>query len=84
MTFLTKNYLAIYDTHFLIILVLCLINLPIVIWMLFTYFKEIPREIIETVKWTASDLGRDKRHLIAFGVGWFGLNSFALFHFLLE
>ena len=49
MTFLTKNFLNIYDTHFLIILVLCLINLPIVIWMLFTYFKEIPKEIIDAV-----------------------------------
>ena len=28
MTFLTKNFLGIYDTHFLVILVLCLINLP--------------------------------------------------------
>ena len=50
MTFLTKNMLAIYDTHFLVILVLCLINLPIVIWMLFTYFKEIPKEVIEAGK----------------------------------
>ena len=44
---LSQYFLNIYDTHFLIILVLCLINLPIVIWMLFTYFKEIPKEIIE-------------------------------------
>ena len=50
MTFLTKNILGIFDTHFLIILVLSLINLPIVIWMLFTYFKEIPRDIIEAGK----------------------------------
>jgi len=50
MTFLTKNFLGIFDTHFLLILVLCLINLPIVIWMLFTYFKEIPKEIIEAGK----------------------------------
>jgi sorbitol/mannitol transport system permease protein len=50
MTFLTKNMLGIFDTHFLVILVLCLINLPIVIWMLFTYFKEIPKEIIEAGK----------------------------------
>ncbi|MEL6201182.1 MAG: carbohydrate ABC transporter permease [Pseudomonadota bacterium] len=47
MTFLTKNFLGIFDTHFLLILVLCLINLPIAVWMLFTYFKEIPKEIIE-------------------------------------
>jgi len=44
MTFLTKNFLNIFDTHFLVIVVLCLINLPIVIWMLFTYFKEIPNQ----------------------------------------
>ncbi|MEM9108035.1 MAG: carbohydrate ABC transporter permease, partial [Pseudomonadota bacterium] len=50
MTFLTKNFLGIFDTHFLVILVLSLINLPIVIWMLFTYFKEIPKEIIEAGK----------------------------------
>ncbi|MEP1933939.1 MAG: carbohydrate ABC transporter permease, partial [Roseibium sp.] len=46
MTFLTKS-LGLFDTHFMVILVLCLINLPIVIWMLFTYFKEIPKDIIE-------------------------------------
>ena len=50
MTFLTKNLLGLFDTHFLIIIVLSLINLPIVIWMLFTYFKEIPKEIIEAGK----------------------------------
>ena len=35
MTFLTKNFLNIYDTHFLIILVLCLINLPIVMRIIY-------------------------------------------------
>ena len=49
MTFLTKG-LGLFDTHFLIILVLSLINLPIVVWMLFTYFKEIPKDIIEAGK----------------------------------
>ena len=57
MTFLTKNFLGIFDTHFLVILVLCLINLPIVIWMLFTYFKEIPKEIIEAGKMEDDLLG---------------------------
>jgi len=49
MTFLTKS-LGLFDTHFLVVLVLCLINLPIVVWMLFTYFKEIPKDIIEAGK----------------------------------
>ena len=46
MTFITKSA-GLFDTHFLIIMVLSLINLPIVVWMLFTYFKEIPKDIIE-------------------------------------
>ena len=81
MTFLTKNYLAIYDTHFLIILVLCLINLPIVIWMLFTYFKEIPREIIEASKMDGvTTWGEIKDILLP--LAWGGLASTALLCFI--
>ena len=35
------------DTYTGLVLVLTFINLPIMIWMLFTYFKEIPSEILE-------------------------------------
>ena len=38
------------DTHIGIIIVLCLADLPIVIWMLFTYFKEIPKDILEAAR----------------------------------
>ena len=34
-----------------------LINLPIVIWMLYTYFKEIPVDILEAAAWTARRSG---------------------------
>jgi sorbitol/mannitol transport system permease protein len=81
MTFLTKNFLNIYDTHFLIILVLCLINLPIVIWMLFTYFKEIPKEIIEAGKMDGvSTWGEIKDILIP--LAWGGVASTALLCFI--
>jgi sorbitol/mannitol transport system permease protein len=43
-------WLRLLDTHFGLIVVLCLANLPIVIWMLFTYFKEIPRDILEAAR----------------------------------
>src|SRR5438445_4473437 len=33
------------DSRIGLVFILCLGNLPIVIWMLFTYFKEIPRDI---------------------------------------
>jgi len=81
MTFLTKNFLGIFDTHFLIILVLCLINLPIVIWMLFTYFKEIPKEIIEAGKMDGvSTWGEIKDILIP--LAWGGVASTALLTFI--
>ena len=38
------------DTRTGLIMILCLGNLPIVIWMLFTYFKEIPKDILEAAR----------------------------------
>ncbi|MBT6298016.1 MAG: carbohydrate ABC transporter permease [Rhodobacteraceae bacterium] len=38
------------DTRSGLMVVLMLINLPIIVWMLFTYFKEIPHEILEAAR----------------------------------
>ena len=38
------------DTQIGLVVVLMLINLPIIIWMLYTYFKEIPGEILEAAR----------------------------------
>jgi len=43
-------WLGLLDTHIGIIVLLCLADLPIVIWMLFTYFKEIPKDILEAAR----------------------------------
>jgi sorbitol/mannitol transport system permease protein len=42
-----------------LIIVLCLGNLPIVVWMLFTYFKEIPRDILEAARMDGATVGRE-------------------------
>ena len=81
MTFLTKNFLGIFDTHFLIIIVLSLINLPIVIWMLFTYFKEIPKEIIEAGKMDGVTVWGEIRDIVL-PLAWGGLASTALLCFI--
>ncbi|MEE8272442.1 MAG: carbohydrate ABC transporter permease [Alphaproteobacteria bacterium] len=39
--------LGLLDTHIGLILVYALINLPIVVWMLFTFFKDVPADILE-------------------------------------
>lgn len=80
MTFLTKS-LGLFDTHFMVILVLCLINVPIVIWMLFTYFKEIPKEIIEAGQMDGVNTwGEIKEILIP--LAWGGIASTALLCFI--
>ena len=81
MTFLTKNVLGVFDTHFLVILVLSLINLPIVIWMLFTYFKEIPKEIIEAGKMDGVSVWGEIKDIVL-PLAWGGLVSTALLCFI--
>ena len=47
---------ALFDTYLLLILVLTLINLPIIVWMLYTYFREIPGEILEAARMDGATL----------------------------
>jgi sorbitol/mannitol transport system permease protein len=42
--------LGLLDTRTGLVIVLMLINLPIIVWMLYTYFKEIPVEILEAAR----------------------------------
>ena len=48
--------LGLLDTRFGLTIVLMLINLPIIIWMLYTYFKEIPGEILEAARMDGASL----------------------------
>lgn len=47
------------DSRMGLVFILCLGNLPIVIWMLFTYFKEIPRDILEAARMDGATIGRE-------------------------
>jgi sorbitol/mannitol transport system permease protein len=47
------------DTRGGIIIVLMLLNLPIVVWMLYTYFKEIPVDILEAARMDGASLGKE-------------------------
>jgi len=44
------------DTRIGLVIVLMLMNLPIIVWMLFTYFKEIPGEILEAARMDGASL----------------------------
>ncbi|WEX76689.1 carbohydrate ABC transporter permease [Sinorhizobium numidicum] len=47
------------DTRTGLVIVLTLINLPIIIWMLYTYFKEIPGEILEAARMDGASLAKE-------------------------
>jgi sorbitol/mannitol transport system permease protein len=44
------------DTRIGLVIVLTLINLPIIVWMLYTYFREIPGEILEAARMDGASL----------------------------
>jgi sorbitol/mannitol transport system permease protein len=50
---------ALLDTRVGLIIVLGLGNLPIVVWMLFTYFKEIPKDILEAARMDGASIGKE-------------------------
>jgi len=48
--------LGLLDTRIGLVVVLMLINLPIIVWMLYTYFREIPGEILEASRMDGASL----------------------------
>lgn len=51
--------LGLLDSRIGLVIVLTLINLPIIVWMLYTYFKEIPAEILEASRMDGATLGKE-------------------------
>jgi len=48
--------LGLLDSRVGLVIVLMLINLPIIVWMLYTYFREIPGEILEAARMDGATL----------------------------
>ena len=47
------------DSRIGLVIVLTLINLPIIVWMLYTYFKEIPVDILEAARMDGASLWKE-------------------------
>jgi sorbitol/mannitol transport system permease protein len=47
------------DTRIGLVVVLTLINLPIIVWMLYTYFREIPGDILEAARMDGASLPKE-------------------------
>ena len=50
---------GLFDTKIGLVLALMLMNLPIIVWMLYTYFKEIPSEILEAARMDGASLWKE-------------------------
>ena len=53
------------DTLSGLVAVLMLINLPIVVWMLYTYFREIPVDILEAARMDGASLAKEIVYVLA-------------------
>ncbi len=52
------------DSRVGLVLVLTMVNLPIIVWMLFTYFREIPGEILEAARMDGASLKSELIHVL--------------------
>ena len=65
------------DNVLSLIIIFTLIHLPIVLWMLFAYFREIPKEILEAARMDGAGTGHELRHVIL-PLSWGGIASTGL------
>jgi len=56
--------LGLLDSKLGLVVVLMLINLPIIIWMLYTYFKESPGEILEAARMDGASLREEVLYIL--------------------
>ena len=56
--------LGLIDTKIGLVIALMLMNLPIIVWMLYTYFKEIPGEILEAARMDGAGLWSEILHVL--------------------
>jgi len=57
--YLMFQWTGLLDSRTGLVIVLTLINLPIIVWMLYTYFKEIPGEILEAARMDGASLWKE-------------------------
>ncbi|QHQ34363.1 carbohydrate ABC transporter permease [Algicella marina] len=74
--------LGLLDSRMGLTIVLMLINLPIIVWMLYTYFREIPGEILEAARMDGATL-RDEIIYVLTPMAVPGIASTLLLNFIL-
>jgi sorbitol/mannitol transport system permease protein len=62
--YLLFRSMGLLDTRSGLLVVYALMNLPIVVWMLFSFFKEVPKEILEAGRMDGAGPRAELRHLL--------------------
>jgi len=63
--YLMCQWLGLLDSLVSLVFILMMMNLPIIVWMLYTYFKEIPGEILEAARMDGASLGKEIVYVLA-------------------
>tara|TARA_B100000470_G_C19790462_1_gene391937 strand:+ start:136 stop:966 length:831 start_codon:yes stop_codon:yes gene_type:complete len=62
--YLIFRNLQLLDSRIGLIIILTLINLPVIIWMLFTYLRDIPMEILDAARMDGANLWSELRYVL--------------------
>lgn len=73
---------GLYDTKGLLVIIYALMNLPIVMLILFNYFREIPKEILEASRMDGTSTYNEIRQIVM-PLAWGGIASTALLSIIL-
>lgn len=80
--YLIAQQLNLLDTKIILIIIYAMINLPIIVWMLYSYFREIPKDIIEATKMDGAGFFDEMRYVLI-PLSWGGIISTALLSIVL-
>ncbi|WP_224242380.1 carbohydrate ABC transporter permease [Hyalangium gracile] len=81
--YLLSRDLGLLDSRILLVVVFALINLPIMVWMIYTYFRDIPKDILEAARMDGATTSQEMiRVLLPVSRG--GLASTALLSLILS
>ncbi len=80
--YLIAQQFGLLDTKTVLIVIFTLMNLPIIIWMLFSYFKDLPKDILEAASLDGASYLQELRHVVL-PLSWGGITSTGLLSIIL-
>ncbi len=62
--YILAREMGLLDTRIGLVIINTLINLPIVVWMIYSFFKEVPKEILEADRMDGASTWQELRHVL--------------------